>query len=753
MADDKVTGSAPDGKGPSSTPPGIVPHPQPAGASPALTTGPDISLGSFWPMKIFMAETWQMVRWMIGVCVLLSAWALIWFVYSYTGYRILATLTALLTFAPFLYMETRDFWLSRMLGLRVKTHASPWISAGMFWALGPISLFLRPSADPMPTSESESNLVADPNPAREVVETIVFVVVLVLLLKSFIAEAFVIPTGSMAETLYGYQKVVTCPSCGYVFPVNCSQEVDPQEPPPIPVTGCTCPNCRQAIRMIPEDGRRNRMKKEDSVPARTGSFPFHKSHPLAGQEYKEIVDPGWNSGDRVLVGKFLYEFGDPKPLDVVVFKYPAGPQKNHVPMNYIKRLIGMPEQTVGINRGDVFALGKENRDWGYPEDASIPENELWNPHGPYGDPRHTDDPRARAAFKEGKFERIRKTPAVILAMQRIVYDNDHQPSDLRATPELIEKWQRWVGESQAWVGGDNAQSFRRAEPGSPDQIEWLKYRHRLRAVGPQESLISDFSAYNHDEFDVWSYYDPEEQFPKPTWVMRGNRAQDGFNWVGDLILEAEVEIEKPNGAVVYQLNRGVDRFQLIWDLDAGTLTLTRITVKGGETREEILKTAPMKAKAAKYHLRLANVDERLTVWVNDDLPFGDGVIYQSPTAQGPHTLDLEPAKIGAKGGAAVTVRHIKLWRDTYYIADSSKSTPQDGPGITDWTDPTKWNDVRDSGKMPITTYFVHKGHYLCMGDNSPASADSRTWGLVPQRLMLGRALLVYWPYNRMGRIR
>src|SRR5213595_3659467 len=67
---------------------------------------------------------------------------------------------------------------------------------------------------------------------REVVETIVFVVVLVLLLKSFVAEAFVIPTGSMAETLYGYQKIVECPKCQYYFPVNCSVEVDPQQGPP-----------------------------------------------------------------------------------------------------------------------------------------------------------------------------------------------------------------------------------------------------------------------------------------------------------------------------------------------------------------------------------------------------------------------------------------------------------------------------------------------------------------------------------------
>ena len=62
--------------------------------------------------------------------------------------------------------------------------------------------------------------------ARELIETVVFVVVLVLMLKSFVAEAFVIPTGSMATTLWGYQAVVECPKCHYVFPVNASEQVE-----------------------------------------------------------------------------------------------------------------------------------------------------------------------------------------------------------------------------------------------------------------------------------------------------------------------------------------------------------------------------------------------------------------------------------------------------------------------------------------------------------------------------------------------
>jgi hypothetical protein len=79
---------------------------------------------------------------------------------------------------------------------------------------------------------------------REIIETIVFVVVLVLLLKTFLAEAFVIPTGSMATTLLGYHWDVTCEKCGYQFLVNGSSEGEGDPDKGITkVTQCYCPNC------------------------------------------------------------------------------------------------------------------------------------------------------------------------------------------------------------------------------------------------------------------------------------------------------------------------------------------------------------------------------------------------------------------------------------------------------------------------------------------------------------------------------
>ncbi|GEM_PF-6895083 len=114
------------------------------------------------------------------------------------------------------------------------------------------------------TTSAPAKSIAKPPPKtpvhhdsfREFIETIVFVVVLVLILKTFLAEAFVIPTGSMATTLLGYHGEVTCKQCGYRFLVNKSKEADPAEHRKQFVTDCTCPNCffKNNLRPLVEQG-------------------------------------------------------------------------------------------------------------------------------------------------------------------------------------------------------------------------------------------------------------------------------------------------------------------------------------------------------------------------------------------------------------------------------------------------------------------------------------------------------------------
>ncbi len=45
---------------------------------------------------------------------------------------------------------------------------------------------------------------------------------------------------------------------------------------------------------------------------------------------------------------------------------------------------------------------------------------------------------------------------------------------------------------------------------------------------------------------------------------------------------------------------------------------------------------------------------------------------------------------------------------------------------------------------------IPDGHYYMMGDNRGESADSREWGPVPKKWIIGKAFMTYWPPGRIG---
>ncbi len=147
---------------------------------------------------------------------------------------------------------------------------------------------------------------------RDTVEAIVVAFILALVVRGFEAQAFVIPTGSMAPTLMGRHKEIACPQCGFTYAVNASEESNPQS-----ISSGLCVNCRyQALGL------------EDQ--------PSFK-------------------GDRILVMMFPYDLpflpgsGPPERWDVVVFRYPEEPE-----VSYIKRLVGLPGEVIRIAHGDVY---------------------------------------------------------------------------------------------------------------------------------------------------------------------------------------------------------------------------------------------------------------------------------------------------------------------------------------------------------------------------------------------------------------
>ncbi|MBI4322690.1 MAG: signal peptidase I [Candidatus Omnitrophica bacterium] len=75
--------------------------------------------------------------------------------------------------------------------------------------------------------------------------------------------------------------------------------------------------------------------------------------------------------------------------------------------------------------------------------------------------------------------------------------------------------------------------------------------------------------------------------------------------------------------------------------------------------------------------------------------------------------------------------------------------------------------IASGGEASPTTYYynqgpfgqehavtdVPQGMYFVLGDNSSSSHDSRFWGFVPKRLLIGRAMCIFWPPTRLRALR
>jgi len=67
------------------------------------------------------------------------------------------------------------------------------------------------------------------------------------------------------------------------------------------------------------------------------------------------MDPTFNTGQYVIVDQVTYRLGDPERGDVVIFKYPLNPKTF-----YIKRIIGLPGETLVSSGGKVTVINNAN---------------------------------------------------------------------------------------------------------------------------------------------------------------------------------------------------------------------------------------------------------------------------------------------------------------------------------------------------------------------------------------------------------
>lgn len=66
--------------------------------------------------------------------------------------------------------------------------------------------------------------------------------------------------------------------------------------------------------------------------------------------------PTFENGDYLIIDKISYELGSPGRGDVVIFRYPMDPSKF-----FIKRVIGLPNETVDIKGNEVTITNQEHK--------------------------------------------------------------------------------------------------------------------------------------------------------------------------------------------------------------------------------------------------------------------------------------------------------------------------------------------------------------------------------------------------------
>lgn len=564
---------------------------------------------------------------------------------------------------------------------------------------------------------------------RDTVESIWVAIVLAFVLRAFLIEAFVIPTGSMAPRLMGAHWQLRCSSCGRDYDYGVPKSREGAVSLSAVAGGARCPSC--------------------------GLFHVHRSD----------IPP--SRGDQVLVMKYLYHLGKPKPWDVVVFK---NPQNNRE--NYIKRLIGLPGEDIEIVHGDIFVRNY--------------------------------------AAGETEFRVRRKPPKAQEAMWQVVFDNDYQPSPAvhSAAPDgrrsFIPAWQpsRQTDASQWQLDLEGGRRFRFKGGRYAELALKLTWPPREgRSLEQSREIEEDIEDATRRMFRPHYGYN----------IQRGPGSEDAqidqdVDIVSDLKLSVVLWPGESDGTLQLGLTSFGHQFRGDVSTDGKAVLMYRNPeITGGAW----VQWGPMAdlgrlSTGRGVAVELAYVDFRLSLRVDgrevlantdrQQLATGGKLVLDDYAAlhqlvrrvqQQQEAIPVPRVSIAAKGGA-LEVNHVRLDRDVYYTSptisgDAEGSAPllkyaQDvldvssgQPGWGTTGNPVRLRKAGEGEDPDLDEFFV-------LGDNSPQSHDCRQWrkasptlrlfktddgqfvrtdsgkpvpqyklGTVPRYNMLGKAFFVYWP--------
>jgi signal peptidase I len=650
---------------------------------------------------------------------------------------------------------------------------------------------------------------------RETVESLAVALILAFLFRAFVAEAFVIPTGSMAPTLMGAHKDATSTETRFGYQCGASMEFN------------TNTGANSSMAVVGTIDPLSRFEQPVDLRDNRNDTTF--------------------SGDRILVSKFSYLWNDPQRWDVVVFKYPRDAR-----LNYIKRCVGMPNESLRVRHGDIYTRPK------------------------------TSEEQAASTKNDTEFSIARKPPQVVEAMLQAVSDTNYLPhraieagmpsvwqpslppgdgnlgfSSSDVSPAVMPIENGWVvNQSVPAESSRNgaAQWSAQLEKPKPDgSSAWLRYYHRVlsplqwtsiletgklpAAILPYSSrLISDFTAYNGaiktERFNVFDKFGKLSKDYSTDWLPSdvSNPAAssfsryssrfetDGMHWAPDLACEFDIDFQNsqvpqdttrstaPSRTLTLDLVEAGVHYQCVIDLNDGKATLAAnrdgksLSVFEGEKGDLVQTPSAATSLRAngKHTVKFANVDNTLHLWIDRTLvrfspsnrirtDLEQDFENHRPQSSAQDPLDAAPVGIGL-GGIAARISRAQVWRDVYYIAvegensnmidnqnfDAELLQSVSAAALTDFLKATyskttterftsRTAVLRDAlfstpelwDKSPLfknreTVQFeLGDGQFFPMGDNSAASSDARAWTpdhFVPRRLLIGRAVVVFWPH-------
>ncbi len=263
------------------------------------------------------------------------------------------------------------------------------------------------------TDNSETNVV-------DTLQSLIVAFALAMTVRSFVTEGFVIPTGSMAPTLLGAHIRWQSPITGYGFAADAGPILE-------------------HLKMAGSQGQGTAMR----VPRALWDPMLSVTQPVLARSTGELYD-SIRMGDRVLVLKFLYAFLDPQRWDVVVFKNPTDPVGDT--QNYIKRLVGLPNEQLLLIDGDV---------WTAPLGAPLKD-----------------------------FHVERKPEHVQRAVWQPVYDSDFIPTDMQKLQAAFKR--AWEGPPWIGDGWDLTTRIYRWPQSTATELRWAEAKRH----------INDWNAYN-----------------------------------------------------------------------------------------------------------------------------------------------------------------------------------------------------------------------------------------------------------------